>query len=232
MISIEYVMVAFTDVFLNAFDIPKLRGYFARKYPEEPLLHNHLEGSKVSYRYPRIQYRIYQGHPAILAIHEGIDVLQKIILDNHQLQIGNKSMMVNEMMVVSNRAKFGQTANLIYYKFKSPWMALNQENYKEYVKMATTRQEQRLKQILKGNLLTISKGFNYTIPNIDEIAIEGSFHPVSRNFHNVPMHCFSGQFSLSFMIPEYLALGKQVSRGFGTIVENKDPTDNTGNQNA
>lgn len=35
MISVEYLLVAFTDLTLTAFDIPKLRGFFSRKYADE-----------------------------------------------------------------------------------------------------------------------------------------------------------------------------------------------------
>ena len=42
MICVDYILAAFTDIDLKAFEIPKLRGYFAHKYPDEPLLHNQI----------------------------------------------------------------------------------------------------------------------------------------------------------------------------------------------
>lgn len=61
MITVEYMIVAFTDMSLNAFDIPKLRGYFAQKYKDEPLFHNHKADGKPAFQYPKIQYRIYSS---------------------------------------------------------------------------------------------------------------------------------------------------------------------------
>ncbi|MDI3504068.1 MAG: hypothetical protein PWP64_1004 [Candidatus Cloacimonadota bacterium] len=217
MISVDYVLMAFSDVSLNAFDIPKLRGYFARRYPDEPLFHGHLAGNKVSYLLPKIQYRIYQGHPALIGIGEGISAIKKIMLDNHNIQIADKSMQVREVQVEVFQEPFGQSEDFYDYRFITPWMALNQENYKQYIKMNRIAQKQRLKQILRGNLLTLSKGFDYTIPDFDSVELDAWFKPVSRNFHNIPMHCFTGEFTVNFRIPDFLALGKQGARGFGVV---------------
>jgi hypothetical protein len=101
-------------------------------------------------------------------------------------------------------------------------MALNQENYREFVKLNTIQQKQRLKQILRGNLLTLSKGFGYTIPDFDAVELDGWFKPVERNFHNIPMQCFTGEFTTNFVIPDHLGLGKQIARGFGVIEKQKE----------
>jgi hypothetical protein len=217
MTSVSYVMMAFTDISLNAFDIPKLRGYFAHRYPHEQLFHGHLTQEKVSYQTPKIQYRILHGHPALIGMGQGIEVIKKVVLDNHNIIIGDRSMHVREIQIEVYNENFGQSSDFYDYRFASPWMALNQENYKDYHKMNTMNQRRRLKQILKGNLLTLSKAFGYTIPDFDTIEVDGWFKPVSRNFHNIPMHCFTGEFTLNFCIPDYLALGKQAARGFGVV---------------
>jgi len=222
MISVDYVLATFTDLRLQPFDIPKLRGYFARKYPNEALFHNHSQDIKLAYRYPLIQYRVIHGHPALLGIKEGIDLIGKIIMDNHNLEIGSKSFVSNELDVVFPRTEYGQTSEYLDYRFISPWMALNQENYRDYITQNTMQQKKRLKQILKGNLLTISKAFSYTIPDFEAIELDGWFKPVSRNFHNIPMHCFTGEFTVNFKLPQYLALGKQIARGFGVVAPHKE----------
>ena len=222
MISVDYILAAFTDIDLKAFEIPKLRGYFAHKYPQEPLFHNHLAQGKLSYQSPKIQYRIYQGHPALIGIGVGIQLVKQIILDNHDISIGDKNMVVREVQVEVLKEDFGQTESFQDYRFISPWMALNQENYREYIRTNTMDQKKRLKQILRGNLLTISKAFSYTIPDFEAIEVDGWFKPVSRNFHNIPMHCFTGEFTVNFVIPDYLALGKQSARGFGVVQREKE----------
>jgi hypothetical protein len=37
------------------------------------------------------------------------------------------------------------------------------------------------------------------------------------NFKNIPMVCFTGEFTMNFLLPDYLGIGKQVARGFGTV---------------
>jgi len=222
MISVSYVLVTFTDVSIKAFDLPKLRGFFSRQYPEEHLFHNHLPGGSQSYKFPQIQYRVHNGHPALLGIGEGIELMKKVFLEIEQIHIGSSTFECHETDVNLFNAPFGQCSDYISYRFSSPWMALNQENYRDFVKLNTMQQKQRLKQILRGNLLTLSKGFGYTIPDFDKVEMDGWFRPVERNFHNIPMQCFTGEFTTNFVIPDHLGLGKQCARGFGVVKRQKE----------
>ncbi len=222
MVPVKYVILSFSDLTLNSFDIPRLRGYFARKFPDEHLFHNHLPDGSRSYRYPQIQYRIIDSHPALLGIGEGIDVMKRVFMLVDELNIGDTLYLSSEKKISIYEADFGQSKEFYTYRFISPWMALNQENYREFIKLDTFRQKQRLKQILRGNLLTISKGFSYSIPDFDSVELDGWFHPVARNFHNIPMQCFTGEFTVNFQIPDFLGLGKQCARGFGVITRQKE----------
>jgi hypothetical protein len=117
---------------------------------------------------------------------------------------------------------FGLTEDYFTYFFSSPWMALNQENYKDYNKMNTFQRNQKLKTILKNNLKTLSKAFNYWIPDVEKLNVDGWFKPLEVNFHNQPMQCFTGDFTTNFHIPEFLGLGKQSARGFGVVRKRKE----------
>jgi hypothetical protein len=55
----------------------KLRGYFGTRFPEYPLLHQHVDGGYL-YTYPKIQYKIIEGTPYILGIEEGVKILKEI----------------------------------------------------------------------------------------------------------------------------------------------------------
>lgn len=217
MVPVNFLLTIFTDLEMKAFDIPKLRGYFAAKYPEQHLFHNHLPDGGQDFRYPRIQYRIIDGHPALIGIHEGLELMKQVFLETRELQIGDDLLIVNERMIKLVQQDFGETGDYHSYRFASPWMALNQENYSDYLKMNTMQQKQKLKSILRGNLLTLAKGFNYTIADFDAVEVDGWFKPVERNFHKIPMQCFTGEFTTNFLIPDLLGLGKQVARGFGVV---------------
>jgi hypothetical protein len=41
-------------------------------------IHNHLPGQQYSYKFPQIQYRIIDKHPALLAINDAIDLVKQV----------------------------------------------------------------------------------------------------------------------------------------------------------
>lgn len=219
---LRYLIVRFSDVAMNASDLPKLRGFFARKFPQDHLFHNHLPGGSQSFAFPRVQYRLIDGSPALLGIGEGIDLLKKVFFEVDKLEINGVTLAVNERQITLREAELGQCDQPQSYSFTSPWMALNQDNDREYFKLSQSHQQQKLLGILTGNLVTLSKGLGYTIPDRDGLKAEGSFRQVTVNFHNIPMHCFYGDFSVNFMIPELLGLGKQSARGFGVVIKKEE----------
>ncbi len=44
----------------------QLRGFFATKFTEYELLHQHADAGKLIYRYPKIQYKIIGGTPTVM----------------------------------------------------------------------------------------------------------------------------------------------------------------------
>lgn len=217
--KLRYLIVRFGDVSMNASDLPKLRGFFARKFSEDHLFHNHLPCGSQSYAFPRVQYRLIDGSPALIGFSEGIDLLKKVFFEVDSLEINGLTISVNERQITLREAELGQRSDPQNYSFASPWMALNQDNDREYFKLSQSHQHEKLLSILTGNLVTLSKGLDYTIPDRDGLKAEGNFRQVTVNFHNIPMHCFYGDFSVNFMIPELLGLGKQSARGFGVVRE-------------
>ena len=199
------------------FDIPKLRGYFSRKFTEYTELHNHLPDGKFSYKFPQVQYRIIEKHPALIGFDKGIEVLKKIFFELDEMIIDNRRYSLFEKEIFLKETDFGVSENFLNYKFISPWMALNEENYRKFNEADKFEQQLLLKKILKGNLITLSKGLNYTIPNVDDIKTEGFFKPKKVNFKNLKMLCFTGEFMTNFFIPDFLGLGKQSARGFGVV---------------
>jgi hypothetical protein len=220
--KIRYLLVSWTDVNLEPRDIPKLRGFFVNQFPDDHIFHNHLPNSGYNYNAPQIQYRIIDKHPALLAINEGINIIKKVFLEVDKLDINGKTLVSNEREIALKEDDFGLTEDYFTYFFSSPWMALNQENYKDYNKMNTFQRNQKLKTILKNNLKTLSKAFNYWIPEVEKLNVDGWFKPLVVNFHNQPMQCFTGDFTTNFLIPEFLGIGKQSARGFGVVRKRKE----------
>ncbi|MCK4664840.1 MAG: hypothetical protein KAT68_18355 [Bacteroidales bacterium] len=215
--KVQIISVIFLDLILKPYELPTLRGYFSKQFPEHTELHNHLPDGKFSYKFPKIQYRIISGHPALIGFNKGMEILKSIFLNLDEIIINNRKYMIHEKEIFVYEHDFGATDKFINYKFISPWMALKEENYEKYKTLDKIEQQRFLKHILRENLKTLSKGFNYTIPDIEEIKVEGFFKPKLVNFKNIRMLCFKGEFMVNFHIPDLLGLGKQSARGFGVI---------------
>ena len=214
---ISYAILIFNDVNVKCSDIPKIRGYLSNRLREHKELHNHLDEGGFDYRFPSIQYRIINNKPAIIAIQRGYDAIKNIFFSIDELRMGVKRITINEKIIEVRESDFGDTKEYYDYKFISPWMALNEKNHIEYTNRNPIEKQKLLKKILRGNLLTISKGFNYTIKDIDNIHVEGYFIPRHINFKMQKMLCFNGSFTVNFKIPDYIGVGKQSARGFGVI---------------
>ncbi|HPU42249.1 MAG TPA: CRISPR-associated endonuclease Cas6 [Acetivibrio clariflavus] len=201
-------------------DVPKIRGYLAGRFPEYVELHNHLGDGKFKYGYPVIQYKSISGVPNIIAINDASKILIDIFYDVKEIDMKDKIMSILEKGYILKTMKFGPSEGLIEYEFLTPWMALNQDNFEEYVKASLEERVGILKKVLVGNILSMAKRLNCWVDKPIEAMIK--LRPVEVNFKNKKMVGFKGRFLTNFVIPDYLGLGKSVARGFGTVVKVKD----------
>ncbi|MEW6481949.1 MAG: CRISPR-associated endonuclease Cas6 [bacterium] len=199
----------------------KLRGFFADKFKEYTLIHQHLTDRQLLYKAPLIQYKIFNGRPFVLGINQGADILQGIYEDIDYLKIGRFEYQIKEKSIVLKTDYFGIANSSTSYSFLTPWLALNEKNYGRYQRLGSwTKKKELLSSILIGNIISISKSLGYTVPEpiiarIDEIK------EVSTSLKGTPMLGFLGDFSVNFEIPDYWGIGKSVSRGFGTVKKRK-----------
>ncbi|MCT4605531.1 MAG: CRISPR-associated endonuclease Cas6 [Marinisporobacter sp.] len=197
-------------------DIPKVRGYLANKFPQYIELHNHIDGDKFRYGYPLIQYKTIGKTPYIIGINEGADVLMKIEDDIEDIDIRKSVVKVYEKGYTFKKSLLKEREDMVQYRFITPWMALNQMNHRKYLELDQWEDKVKLlESILKGNLLSLCKNFDYRIQKHIEILLK--VRPIKVNFKNNTMVAFKGKFKVNIDIPDYLGIGKSVSRGFGTI---------------
>lgn len=218
-INIDRLILNFQNLRMKTFDIPKFRGYLASEYKNYTLIHNHLENGRLRYAYPLIQFKVIDSQPTIVGIGEGIEILKNVFLDIGELDINGRRYVINEKSVQLNQVEFGQTENPVTYRFLLPWMGLNQENYRKYKKLKWNERRFFLENILRGNMKSLSKAFGYFIPDFDNCYVQTDLKSTIRNFKNSRMICFNGKFTTNFLIPDYLGIGKQTARGFGTVVK-------------
>ncbi|TFH39060.1 MAG: hypothetical protein E4G94_11470 [ANME-2 cluster archaeon] len=199
----------------------QLRGFFATKFNEYTLLHQHNTDHLI-YRYPLVQYKIIEGTPMVLGINEGTEVLKEIYDQYDTINLNGNVYEIMERGISVKNADFGLCDEMQHYRFATPWFALNQENYKRfYLAGGKTERAGLLNRTLTGNILSMAKSLAYQVP--DRIQCETDVTIRKGRQKDTNIMTFIGTFSTNFHIPEYLGLGKSVSRGFGAvIVEYKD----------
>ena len=195
-------------------DSEKIRGYLGNKYEELDILHNH-KNDKFIYRYPKVQYKIIKNKPIILGINEGSNIISNIGINDDMLIIGDKPINTFEKKISINNNEYGIANDYIKYEFLSPWIALNQKNIDIYRNSSEIEKEEMLKKILIGNIISMSKGLDYTVS--DEVKCWVNLRKVDVNIKNIKHVGFMGEFKVNFNIPDYFGIGKNVSNGLGTI---------------
>ena len=194
----------------------KLRGFFATRFNEYALLHQHIDVDKLLYRYPRIQYKILDGVLLVLGIEEGAGVLKEIYDKYEEIKLGDSVYTIVERGIALKEEEFGISTELTTYEFITPWIALSQTNYQRYLESNRADRRELLRRTLIGNILSASKGVDYVVLEEIKVAI-GGLHRRKCDIKGTPFIGFLGRFMVNFAIPDYMGLGKSVSRGFGTV---------------
>ncbi|MCX6580066.1 MAG: CRISPR-associated endonuclease Cas6 [Candidatus Aminicenantes bacterium] len=196
----------------------KVRGYFSRQFVQFDLLHNHeADSDRVIYRYPAVQFKIHD----CLAIHaykaEGIGVLKELFLEAENIVIEGRVLAVNSKEIEVSEVEFGEDGETYVYEFVTPWIALNQQNYKEFLALETDEQrKEKLHAILINNIISFCKFAGYTVE--ERLVVKSNFNPVSTNLKGKTHLAFTGEFMVNFRLPDLLGLGKSTSRGYGNVL--------------
>ena len=193
----------------------KLRGCIGGMFPEHPLLHHHVDGGYLL-TYPKIQYKVIEGTPFILGIEEGAGVLKEISGEIKRLELGSSIYEVAGRQINEQEMEVIATRNMHRYRFLTPWLALNKENYEKFKEIYEWRERKFfLNNILAANILSMCKGLGiivdrslYVHTHVDEKIIE---------FKSIPLKSFTGEFIVNFRIPDFFGIGKSVSQGYGTV---------------
>jgi hypothetical protein len=196
-------------------DATKLRGFFAASFNEYALLHQHVT-DKLIYKYPMIQYKMLAGSPLVLGINEGAEVLKEIYDKFDEIKLGESRYFIVERGVTLKSEEFGCSQEIYSYRFATPWLALSQENYPRYLKASWEERRDLLRRILVGNILSASKGLGYVAK--EQIKLEvGLMRDEICLLKGTKVTGIRGEFMTNFAIPDYLGLGKSVSRGVGAV---------------
>ena len=207
------------NVRLRPGQIHKFRGFVGNLFKEHDLIHNHdLSTGKAIYRYPLIQFKLVDNTPAIISITDRAvavfgDIfmkLDKIVIDGFEIPVFEKDMKIEDV-------EFGFADETFMYEFVSPWIGLNQTNFEKYNRATGESENQLLKQIMTGNILSMSKSLDYWLAGDQKIKVALQLKERPVNLKGKGMIGFTGIFKTNFVLPDHLGIGKSVSRGFGTV---------------
>ena len=215
--QLTQTIIRFPEIELRTRDAHKLRGYFGNLFKEHsPLLHNHFDDGSLRYGYPQVQYKVIGKVPFLVGLGEGGKLLINLFLKIREINIEGKVYPVLSKNIENRIVNIAETGELFEYKFATLWMALNEKNYRQYINAGNEAAEQKLKSILKGNILSFYKGIGFWTKQNIMLKLKVEEH--NTMFKEQKMLAFKGGFVCNAVIPDYVGLGKAVSRGFGTVI--------------
>jgi hypothetical protein len=215
--QITQTIVRFPEIELLTRDGHKLRGFFGNMFKENsPLLHNHYNDGKTRYGYPLVQYKIVDKTPTLVGFQEGADLLVSLFLKIREINIDSKIYPVLSKNIQQNNRELRVNDQLYNYQFKTLWMALNQDNFKEYQQFDDNEKLNYLNRQLQNNILSFYKGLSFRIS--ERIMATSKLEEKNTLFKDKSMLAFDGEFTTNAYIPELAGIGKAVSRGFGTVI--------------
>jgi hypothetical protein len=201
-------------VSLHANDSPKLRSYFGWKYRNEKIFHNH-DGKKFLYRYPLVQYKVLKGVPTIVGFSSGSDAILNVGIHENELYLDGVRYHLGRAEIKTDTVEIGISNKIWQYEFITPWIALNQNNVIKFQAADDIEKEELLEQILIGNMISFSKGFDYDVK--ERIRTKLNLRKVDVKLKGYDMMGFVGSFKSNFMLPNFAGLGRSPARGFGSV---------------
>jgi extradiol dioxygenase family protein len=214
--QITQTIIQFPDIELQTRDAHKLRGYFGNLFKEHStLLHNHYQDGSARYAYPLVQYKVINKTPLLVGFQEGAELLVSLFLKIREIQIAGQNYPVLAKNIQQKQYNLNVNQQLYNYRFKTLWMALNQENHRIYQQLDENAKTLFLNRQLQNNILSFYKGLSFR--TTDRIMAVTRVNEKQTQFKDQPMLVFDGEFTTNAFLPELAGIGKAVSRGFGTV---------------
>jgi len=202
-------------------DISRFRSAIIDKLENaNELFHNHQEDG-YRYSYPLIQYKRINQKAAIVCLEDGVESIQEFFKQNDwKLNFGDSQVNFELKDLHMNQFNLQIWDRYFHYNiFK--WLALNQKNYEKY--MGLPGEEERLYflgNILRGNIISFCKGIGFDAQKEIKVDIEEIIRSKVLPFKGIKLQAFDASFKTNMFLPEYIGLGKGVSRGYGIVRTN------------
>ena len=214
----RYLHIIFSEQ-IQAYDIPKFRAAVIEKSKRESdLFHNHLEDDKFIYRYPLIQYKVTDKKASLICLNEATDDIHYLLKQrSFDFRIGH-AMLKYEIEDVRLKYELIQTWDHTFRYNILNWMALNQDNFKEYQQLDSLIEKMQFIQNLLEKHVRI---FMEAMQAVEKIPLQVKLLEIKNEKYIEYKEVFHLTFSLNFAcnlsIPNLVGLGKGVSVGFGIV---------------
>jgi len=189
----------------------KLRGFLGSLFVDDVEFHHHSERS---YHYPLVQYKRVDGDLLIFGFQDYARVLMNKISVVDSISTRRGSFRIDSQELNLSTWQVRNTS--CCYSFVTPWLPFNEVNYSAFSDCSKDKQKNFLEKILVGNTLSCLKGLGIFVDYRIEAYVV-YFRSFCVSVHGNPFEAFTAQFFLNVDLPDFIGLGKSVSKGFGTI---------------
>jgi len=196
---------------------PDLRGFFGPAFADALRKHHYAQDGKPLFEYPRVQFKVMESTAILLGISEGAELLQRHCPRMDAAELGDAQITVLETDFETESLEIAAWSEPIEYRFVTPWLALNQKNFRSYVGSRSMKfRKDELSRIVVANCLGMTRSLGVELRH----RIDATCQPLTSIKTTVDGHGmigFVGRFQINLKLPDYLGLGKLVARGFGTV---------------
>lgn len=202
---------------IKTHESPRLRDFFGSEFEDEVVRHSYDTDGKPIFEYPRIQFKVIDATAVLLGLGEGAELLQRLWPEMDETELGGEQLGVREAYFETRQDEITACSEPVEYRFVTPWLALNERNFRSYTGSRNTAfRKDELSRILVGNCLGLAKSLG--IKFSERIDAEcRQLTSIKTSVKGRGMIAFVGKFKVNLKLPEYLGLGKAVSRGFGAV---------------
>ena len=223
--KIPYLLVRFQNE-IAPYEVPAFRGAVITQVPKELVLfHNHTDDG-FRYRYPLIQYKRIHGKAAIFCIGKGTEEIGAFFSSTSlTLDIGTRKEALATDVIFANNWILQPWKSTFTYSLRK-WLPFNQDNYNKYKQYdGLSEKVEILEHILVGNILSLCTGVGYHVEEQVTCKIFKISNERLYTHKGVKIQGMDVVFQTNVYLPNYIALGKAVSHGFGIITEIKEKQD-------
>ncbi|MEA2104546.1 MAG: CRISPR-associated endonuclease Cas6 [Candidatus Cloacimonadota bacterium] len=227
--KLRILKINFQSPQLKDMTIESFLDYMEMNFPDYNYISENFRNEEFNKLYPKIQFKIIDNQPTIIAAKKGIKVLRKVFPVIDKLKHIGDIEEESENKFYMYEEDIGISEEMINYKFASPWFPFYRINYEDYLHFQNDIPDEKfrnlgirdlMRNMLIGCLYRMSKSMGYSINQ--KFHVESDFILPPPEKKDPATVSITGNFSMDFHIPSLLGLGNYVFRNKGVVVKNND----------